>query len=396
MSRRNSENAEKELEHIQNTDGNESEGPGPPEPPGPSADQEQDESKIDQVIDQWTRGLRDDIEEVFEALLEADKRDADDRRKKTKESVEDWTVSKICDGLKNGRFKNIVVFTGAGISTSAGIPDFRTPGTGLYDNLQTYNLDQPEDIFALDFFKVNPKPFYTLAKEIMPGKFSPTIGHHFIAMLEEKGILSQYFTQNIDGLDKMAGVSDEKLIQVHGSFDSNHCSVCNESVNHDLVIEAMRDGEPLQCPQCTISCKTSWIKPDITFFGEALPDKFYKTLYSDAMDKCDLLIIMGTSLQVGPANTIPWHVPKDCPRLLINREPTEQRTWNPLELSAGKFNWITDEKRNSDEKSRDTFLQSDADAGCLVLAEALGIKKELEERFLEKCKDIHYNFSDIV
>lgn len=189
MSRRNSENAEKEQEHIQNTDRNESEGPGPPEPPGPSADQEQDESKIDQVIDQWTRGLRDDIEEVFEALLEADKRDADDRRKKTKEAVEDWTVSKICDGLKNGRFKNIVVFTGAGISTSAGIPDFRTPGTGLYDNLQTYNLDQPEDIFALDFFKINPKPFYTLAKEIMPGKFPPTIGHHFIAMLEEKGNL---------------------------------------------------------------------------------------------------------------------------------------------------------------------------------------------------------------
>jgi len=122
MSRRNSENAEKELEHIQNTDGNESEGPGPPEPPGPSADQGQEESKIDQVIDQWTRGLTDDIEEVFEALLEADKRDADDRRKKTKEAVEDWTVSKICDGLKNGRFKNIVVFTGAGISTSAGIP----------------------------------------------------------------------------------------------------------------------------------------------------------------------------------------------------------------------------------------------------------------------------------
>ena len=123
MSRRNSENAEKELEHIQNTDGNESEGPGPPGPPEPpSADQGQDESKIDQVIDQWTRGLRDDIEEVFEALLEADKRDADDRRKKTKEAVEDWTVSKICDGLKNGRFKNIFVFTGAGISTSAGIP----------------------------------------------------------------------------------------------------------------------------------------------------------------------------------------------------------------------------------------------------------------------------------
>ena len=74
------------------------------------------------------------------------------------------------------------------------ILDFRTPGTGLYDNLQAYDLNEPEDIFDLDFFKINPKPFYTLAKEIMPGKFFPTISHHFIAMLEEKG--NSFFYQN--------------------------------------------------------------------------------------------------------------------------------------------------------------------------------------------------------
>jgi len=158
------------------------EGPGPPVAQ-PSAG-ERGSSPIDQSV----HGLRDDIDEIVAEILQSDIEEARNQRKKAeKAKFEDWTVSKICEDLKNGRFKNIVVFTGAGISTSAGIPDFRTPGTGLYDNLQAYNLDEPEDIFSLDFFKTNPKPFYTLAKEIMPGNFSPTISHHFIAMLEEKG-----------------------------------------------------------------------------------------------------------------------------------------------------------------------------------------------------------------
>jgi NAD-dependent deacetylase sirtuin 2 len=393
MSQRKSDNAQEEREHIQNTEGDDIEGPGPPDPP---TGQERGSSPIDQ----WVQGLRDDIDEIVAEIVQSDIAEDQDQQRETEEAkVENWTVSKICDELKNERFKNIVVFTGAGISTSAGIPDFRTPGTGLYDNLQAYDLNEPEDIFDLDFFKINPKPFYTLAKEIMPGKFAPTISHHFIAMLEEKGILSRYFTQNIDGLDKIAGVSDEKLIQVHGTFDSNHCSVCNESVNQDLIIEAMQDGEPLQCPRCTISCKTSWIKPDITFFGESLPDKFFEVFNSDALGECDLLIIIGTSLQVSPANKIPIRVPNDCPRLLINREPAgpSQDIWSILTGSEeSELNWITDENRISLQSNcRDAFLQSDADDGCLVLAEALGIKKELEERFIDKCKDIQYNFSDL-
>lgn len=299
-------------------------------------------------------------------------------------TIRHWTVSKITEELKNGRFKNIVVFTGAGISTDAGIPDFRSPETGLYHKLGAYNLEKPEDIFSLDFFKMNPKPFYTLAKEIMPGTFSPTLTHHFIAMLEEKGLLSHYFTQNIDGLDKIAGVSDEKLILVHGSFDSSHCSVCKESVNNDIAIQAMKNGEPLQCFTCINKGKTtcSWIKPDITFFGEALPDKFYKVLESGALKKCDLLIIIGTSLRVPPATDVLRDVPEDCPRLLINREAVK---------SHDNIKFLTDEQKGA-TMSRDVFMKAEANEGCVHLAATLGFKEELFERCLAafaKSKNIH-------
>ena len=77
---------------------------------------------------------------------------------------------------------------GAGISVSAGIPDFRTPGTGLYDNLQKYNLPHPTAVFELDYFKENPKPFYLLAKELS-GQYPPTPAHHFVHLLHKKGLL---------------------------------------------------------------------------------------------------------------------------------------------------------------------------------------------------------------
>ena len=93
-------------------------------------------------------------------------------------------------GLKEGKFKKIVVLTGAGISVSAGIPDFRSPKTGLYANLQKYNLPTPESIFDIAYFKEKPEAFYQLAKEFLDlEKFNPTPTHYLARLFQDKKIL---------------------------------------------------------------------------------------------------------------------------------------------------------------------------------------------------------------
>ncbi|OLQ05606.1 NAD-dependent protein deacetylase sirtuin-2 [Symbiodinium microadriaticum] len=97
--------------------------------------------------------------------------------------LDSFDVAGVAKYLKDHECKDVVVMCGAGLSTAAGIPDFRTPGTGLYDTLQRFNLSQPEAIFELDFFRQEPGPFYELCRELWPGRYKPTLGHYFIKLL---------------------------------------------------------------------------------------------------------------------------------------------------------------------------------------------------------------------
>ena len=111
--------------------------------------------------------------------------------KKLQEKAERaFTYDKLVNGFKTGKFKKVVVLTGAGISVSAGIPDFRSPKTGLYANLQKYNLPKPESIFDIKYFKEKPEAFYQLANEFLDlSKFNPTPTHYFARLLQDKNIL---------------------------------------------------------------------------------------------------------------------------------------------------------------------------------------------------------------
>ncbi|XP_060552811.1 uncharacterized protein LOC132714084 isoform X2 [Ruditapes philippinarum] len=225
-------------------------------------------------------------------------------------------VSDVAGLLQTEAVKNVVIVAGAGISTPSGIPDFRSPGTGLYDNLQQYNIPYPEAIFDIDYFFVNPRPFFTLAKELYPsGKYRPNYIHYFVRQLYDKGLLLRMYTQNIDGLERLAGVPAEKMVEAHGTFATATCTICKHKMEGSEIKEKIFSDKLPRCP--TRGC-IGIVKPDIVFFGEDLPRKFYS--YMKDMLQADLVLVMGTSLEVQPFAGIIDTVRFNVPRILFNRE----------------------------------------------------------------------------
>uniref|UniRef100_A0A2K6Q991 Sirtuin 3 n=1 Tax=Rhinopithecus roxellana TaxID=61622 RepID=A0A2K6Q991_RHIRO len=136
------------------------------------------------------------------------------------------SLQDVAELIRARACQRVVAMVGAGISTPSGIPDFRSPGSGLYSNLQQYDLPYPEAIFELPFFSHNPKPFFALAKELYPGNYKPNITHYFLRLLHDKGLLLRLYTQNIDGLERVSGIPASKLVEAHGTFASATCTVC--------------------------------------------------------------------------------------------------------------------------------------------------------------------------
>lgn len=283
--------------------------------------------------------------------------------------LQSFDIDGIAKYIGEHECRRIVVMCGAGISTSAGIPDFRTPGTGLYDNLQRFDLPRAESIFELDFFKEHPNAFYELAKEMWPGNYQPTPTHYFIRLLHEKGVLLRCYSQNIDSLECQAGLPKDKLVAAHGNFDAAHVIDTDpeELVDIDVLKAAVDKGE--EGWKALREEKGNLVKPKIVFFGESLPERFFD-LHQDDLSSCDLLIVLGTSLVVHPFASLVSIASSSAPRLLINREPAG--TCDKLR-SGFRF-----EKEQEGQNWRDAFRACDCDSGCRELAKALGWESELE------------------
>jgi NAD-dependent deacetylase sirtuin 2 len=272
-------------------------------------------------------------------------------------------ICNIAKYIKEHHCKNIIVLSGAGISTNANIPDFRTPGTGLYSRLSKYNLPTPQSIFDIAYYRHNPNPFCHIAKEHYTKDYKPTLTHYFIRLLADHGLLLRNFTQNIDGLEEKAGLSDEYIIHAHGTYKTAHCvgNKLNRGCGKEYSQKWFKDKmEKMKKPICS-ECR-GYVKPDIVFFGEELPISFWLNLQKD-LPKCDLMIIMGTSLQVQPFASIPNQINPNIPRLLINKN------------AVGPFREFDILPRKN--QSRDYAYLGNCDEGCLELAKALGLDKEL-------------------
>ncbi|PWN21567.1 SIR2-domain-containing protein [Microstroma glucosiphilum] len=257
--------------------------------------------------------------------------------------------------------RSTIVLSGAGISTSCGIPDFRSQD-GIYARLQRageYQLDDPQDMFDKDVFLYRPHVFYSFAKDIYPSNFRPSSSHRFIRLLEDRGQLLRNYTQNIDTLEQAAGI--RKVLNCHGSFATASCVTCSFQAPGATIKDDIFAQRVPNCPACLQRRQeskgkskkrrkleggkasqrrsdfgagdsdadddenddgkhTSIMKPDITFFGEKLSSTFEHCLLSDR-GQASLLVIIGTSLKVAPVSSVVGHLPHSVPVILINKTP---------------------------------------------------------------------------
>jgi len=203
--------------------------------------------------------------------------------------------------------RKTVAFTGAGISVESGIPAFRG-GQGLWERYD------PDEYAHIDAFHVNPGKVWLMLREmfalIMTAKPNPA--HLGLAELERMGFLSSVITQNVDGLHQAAG--NTNVIEYHGSHNTLSCLRCSTKVKgSSLTLSDL----PARCPNCS-----SLLKPDVVFFGEAIPWRA-QLLSSSESQSCTVMLVIGTSAIVYPAASIPITAKERGATVIeINKEPT--------------------------------------------------------------------------
>ena len=224
-------------------------------------------------------------------------------------------MKKLIEAIKAA--KHVGCLTGAGVSTLCGIPDFRGP-QGLYKQKDA------ERIFDIDWFDRDPSIYYNGCAELVYGldKFQPGPVHKALKHLEDLGILKGIATQNIDMLHQKAGSSN--VYEVHGSPILHHCRSCGDEKTFDEILEAVKAGgegerRTVRVPHC--KCGGVY-KPDITFFGESLPEEAFAAAQSLAI-RSDVFLVLGTSLTVFPAAGLPRHTLQAGGKVfIVNAQPT--------------------------------------------------------------------------
>lgn len=225
-------------------------------------------------------------------------------------------------GLLRSSKRNFA-FTGAGVSTESGIPDFRSPGTGLWEKIN------PAEAATVSAFRRDPAAFYrtNLDRWMDLGNARPNAAHKALALLEEKGYLVGVITQNVDSLHQKAG--SKRVWEVHGHLRTCRCLACRKSYSMEFLVEQYKGGtNPPLCAECK-----GLLRPDVVLFEDPMSEDFYHA--AQALTGCDLLLVVGSSLQVYPAASLPERAGR---LVIINRDPTpwDGRAALVINDSAGK------------------------------------------------------------
>jgi NAD-dependent deacetylase len=197
-----------------------------------------------------------------------------------------------------------IVFTGAGVSTESGIPDFRGP-QGLWKRVN------PEK-FTIEYFISNPDEVWGLFVDyfLIHRDVKPNPAHYSIAELEELGVVKAVITQNVDGLHQKAG--SKKVIELHGNLRYAVCMSCGHKIAlEDAVEQFKRSRSAPRCPKCG-----GLLKPDVVFFGEPLPYGALKAAFEEA-ERADAVMVVGSSLVVTPAAYVPLRAKEGGAKLII-------------------------------------------------------------------------------
>jgi NAD-dependent deacetylase len=218
-------------------------------------------------------------------------------------------------GAMVGEARAIVPFTGAGISTESGIPDFRSPG-GLWTKYRPIPFDE----FLGSQEARNESWRRRFAMEEQFGGARPSRGHHALASLYRRGKVPGVITQNIDNLHQVSGIAAEDVVELHGNTTFATCLDCNQRYELSWVRGRMEAGNGCapDCPACGGFIKTATVS-----FGQAMPDAAMRRA-QELTQSCDLFLAIGSSLVVWPAAGFPLMAKRNGARLVIlNREPTE-------------------------------------------------------------------------
>jgi len=224
---------------------------------------------------------------------------------KTLEAI-DYAAELIC------KAKHIVALTGAGISTPSGIPDFRSEGKGLWAK------DEPLEVASQTTFRTRPEKFFEWFRPLASSIFEaqPNEAHQALAALEQQGKLQAIITQNIDILHQKAGSA--RVIEMHGTLATLTCTQCYKKFEYHKYLNAFIESDLL--PHCSIC--GAILKPDVILFGEQLPQKAWHEAQAESR-KCDLMMVIGSSLEVLPVAGLPMQaVDRGAHPIIINNSPT--------------------------------------------------------------------------